>query len=423
VVQGGCTGLVGGSVPAGGEVVLSMRRLAMTGPVREEPGGASVVVGAGATLAAVQSAVRPVGWDVAVDLAARDSATVGGMVATDAGGEHVIRYGSMREQVLGLRATLADGSEVGSSDRSAAHRRHGVEDLLVGSEGTLGVVTEVRLRLVPLAGRRAVAVVAVDSVHGALDVLTSLRGMASAGNLPAPLSAAELMLADGMALVRAATGLPAPVAGDPPAYLLVELAEDAAAGAGTQPGALVPSLAEALGGLDGVRDATLADDAAGIARLWRYREAHTEAIARAGRPVKLDVSVPAEALPGFVAGLDGLVADAASSVDGTATPRVVVFGHLGVQNLHVNVLGVDAVPAATHAVTDAVLRAVADLGGSISAEHGVGRAKVAWLALTRSQPDLAAMQATKRALDPTWMLGPGVLLPPPAPPDPHTGRS
>ena len=179
VVQGGCTGLVGGSVPAGGEVVLSTRRLAMVGPVDVGAGAACVVVGAGATLAAVQSAVRPLGWDVAVDLAARDSATVGGMVATDAGGEHVLRYGPMRDQVVGLRATLADGRQVGRLDRPPDGTRDELEDVLVGSEGTLGVVTDVRLRLVPLARRRAVALVGVDGVQAALDVLDGLTRAAS----------------------------------------------------------------------------------------------------------------------------------------------------------------------------------------------------------------------------------------------------
>jgi FAD/FMN-containing dehydrogenase len=197
---------------------------------------------------------------------------------------------------------------------------------------------------------------------------------------------------------------------------------EVADGADADAGALVTALAEALGRLDGVQDATLADDAAGISRLWRYREAHTEAIGRVGRPVKLDVSVPAEELAAFVAHLDGVVAQAAASVDAGATPRVVVFGHLGVQNLHVNVLGVDHTPAATSAVTDAVLRAVADLGGSISAEHGVGRAKVAWVALSRSAAELAAMRAAKHALDPTGLLAPGVLLPPPAAGGRQTGR-
>ena len=226
VVQGGCTGLVGGSVPAGGEVVLSTRRLAMVGPVDVGAGGACVVVGAGATLAAVQAPSAPSAGTSRWTWQRADSATVGGMVATDAGGEHVLRYGPMRDQVVGLRATLADGRQVGRLDRPPDGTRDELEDVLVGSEGTLGVVTDVRLRLVPLARRRAVALVGVDGVQAALDVLDGLTRAAWDGALPAPLSAAELMLADGVALVRASTGLPAPLGTDPPAYLLVEVADD-----------------------------------------------------------------------------------------------------------------------------------------------------------------------------------------------------
>jgi FAD/FMN-containing dehydrogenase len=407
VVQGGGTGLVGGGVPAGGEVVLSTRRLAGVGPVVEIGDVAWVDVAAGTTLAAVQDAVRPHGWDVGVDLAARGSATVGGMVATDAGGVHVLRYGPMRDQVLGLRAVLADGTEVGGPERVAGAAAAGdVEDLLVGSEGTLGVLTQVRLRLVRRPTLRAVALVGVASVQAALDALTGVRASAAA-----PLSAAELMLAPGLALVLAATGLPRPLATDHPAYLLLEVADDRPAQRPDEAGdRLLDDLAEELDQLDGVDGAALAADLTGMARLWAYRESHTDAIARAGRPVKLDVAVPVAALAGFVARLDDLVGAAAQAAGCTDT-RVVVFGHLAVGDLHINVLGVDREPAARHAVADAVLREVAAVGGSIAAEHGVGRAKVDWLALSRTPDELAAMRAVKQRLDPGGLLGPGVLLP------------
>ena len=152
-------------------------------------------------------------------------------------------------------------------------------------------------------------------------------------------------------------------------------------------------------------EAAAAGDAAGCRALWRYREAHTEAISATGVPVKLDVAVPAGALPEFVDRVTPVVRAVA------ADARVVLFGHLAESNLHVNVLGVDP---ASDRVTDAVLRLAAGLGGSISAEHGVGRAKVAWLGLSRSPAEVAAMVAVKRALDPAWLLNPGVLLPFPA---------
>lgn len=410
VVQGGGTGMVGGGVPAGGEVVLSTRGLDRVGPVREGAGGASVVVGAGVTLAAVQRLVRPLGWDVGVDIGSRDSATVGGMAATNAGGARVMRHGPMRDQVEGLRATLADGSVVGRLDRPPKDATgYDLQDLLVGSEGTLGVLTDVRLRLVRLSRHRAVALVAVDGVAAALAVLTALRATA-----PASLTAAELVLADGLDLVLAMTGLPSPMPARHPAYLLVEVSDEGDEGDAPADHQLETGLADALAGAldltDGVRDAVLADDATGTARLWQYREAHTEAVARAGHPVKLDVCVPLPALAGFVDELGGLVGSA----------RAVVFGHLAEGNLHVNVLGLDPTDpsdtSAVDAVTDAVLRRVADLGGSISAEHGVGRAKVRWLELSRTPAELAAMRAVKQALDPSGLLAPGVLLP--AGPDP-----
>jgi FAD/FMN-containing dehydrogenase len=415
VVQGGGTALLGGSVPAGGEVVLSTRRLSAVGAPDTSSDAASVLVGAGATLSSVQAAVRPHGWDVGVDLASRDSATIGGMVGTNAGGEHVLRYGRMRDQVFALRATAPDGSELGGLVGAGSPvKGRDVEDLLVGSEGTLAVVTDVRLRLVRRPGRRAVALLALQGVQATLAALGVLRDRA-----PAPLTAAELMLASGMQTVLAATGLPAPVA-EAPAYLLVEVAADE--DTATDPASLVDGLADAVGHVDGVLDATLAADAAGTARLWRYRESHPEAIAKFGRPVKLDVCVPEDELDGFLRDVGAVVGGAAAELGVTGT-RVVAFGHLGVQNMHVNVLGLDHDPAAVHAATDAVLRDVAARGGSVSAEHGVGRAKVEWLSLAHSADEIAAMADLKRSLDPTWMLGPGVLLPRPAPADPHTGRS
>jgi len=206
------------------------------------------------------------------------------------------------------------------------------------------------------------------------------------------------------------TGLPSPLAAEHAGYLLVEVGTDDVEAHAD--GSLFDGLTAAVSRLDGVRDATLAADAAGMARLWRYRESHTEAIALAGRPVKLDVSVPTGVLAAFVAGLDAVVAAAVTPAARTGV-RVVAFGHLAEGNLHVNVLGLDADESA--AVTDAVLRQVAGLGGSISAEHGVGRAKVGWLPLSRTRDEIAAMTAVKRALDPTGMLAPGVLLPPSTP--------
>jgi FAD/FMN-containing dehydrogenase len=382
VVQGGNTGLVGGGVPAGGEVLLSLTRLAAVGDVDVLAG--QVTVGAGATLAAVQHHVREQGLDVGVDLAARDSATIGGLVATNAGGLHVLRYGSMRAQVVGAEAVLADGAVVSRLGGLAKDNTgYDLVSLLCGSEGTLGIVTKVRLRLVPQLRARAVALLALPSVQAAVDLLPTLRR-----DLP-DLAAAELFLAAGLSLVRAHTGLAAPFAAEHPAYLLLECA------APTDPS---DQLVAAVAALPEVLDATVATDAAGQRALWAYREQHTEAISAAGVPVKLDVAVPVGSLPALV---DGLAAV-------TGGGRLIVFGHVNEGNLHVNVLdGGDR----AEQVTDDVLRLVTELGGTISSEHGVGRAKVPWLGLSRSPAEIAAMQAVKRALDPQGLLNPGVLLP------------
>jgi FAD/FMN-containing dehydrogenase len=385
VVQGGNTGLVGGAVPAGGEVLLSLTRLDELGPVDVAAG--QVTAGAGVTLAALQKHARASGLDFGVDLAARDSATVGGLVATNAGGIRVLRYGSMRAQLLGAEAVMADGSVV---SRMAGLLKDGtgydLVSLLCGSEGTLGVVTAVRLKLVPRLASRAVALLAMPDADAAIAVLPGLRE-----RLP-HLSAAELLFAPGLALVRKHGHLPAPFPVEHPVYLLVECADR-----------LDPTdaLVDAVGEAEGLLDATVATDSAGQRALWAYREQHTESISAEGVPVKLDVSVPTGRLPELIARLESTVSGAAPDA------RLIVFGHVNEGNLHVNVLDAGDLG---EVVTEAVLRLVAELEGSISSEHGVGRAKAEWLSLSRSATEIAAMRAIKTALDPAGLLNPGVLL-------------
>jgi FAD/FMN-containing dehydrogenase len=392
IPQGGNTGLVGGSVPrreapdGRPQVVLSLSRLRDLEPV--DVSAAEVSVGAGVTLAALQDHARGAGYAFGVDLGARDSATVGGMVAANAGGIQVLRHGPMRHQLVGIEGVLADGTVLRRlpglvKDNTGYH----LPSLLAGSEGTLAVVTRVRLRLVPLLSRRAVALVAVDGADEAAELAGELRR-----RLP-NLFAAEIFFEEGMALVLRHAGGARPFPAAHPAYLLVEVEGDA------DP---TPGLVDALEDVDRlVRDAIICTEEAERERVWRLRERHTESVNAEGVPHKLDVAVPVARIGEFVREVRGAVAAAAPGAD------LYLYGHVGDGNLHVNVVGP---PPEDEAVDAAVLELAIAMGGTISAEHGIGVAKTAWLAADRGAGDVAAMRAVKRALDPDEILNPGVLL-------------
>jgi FAD/FMN-containing dehydrogenase len=386
VPQGGNTGLVGGGVPRDGEVVLSTTRL--TGPCSVDAAAGEIVVPAGTTLHQVQEAARDAGFDFGVDIGPRESCTIGGMIAANAGGVHVLRYGMMSEQLIGVEAVLADGSVIGRvpglrKDNAGYH----LAALLAGSEGTLGVVTRAHLRLTPAMPERAVALLGLDDVEAAVAVMRQVRPA-----LPS-LAALELILAEALDLVCRYAGVAAPLRGAHPVVLLIECAGQ------TSPREELLAALESAGGL--VRESVAADDAAGVRRLWRYRDAAGEAINAAGVPHKLDVAVPLAAVPEFVARVRAAVAAAAPEA------RVAIWGHVGDGNLHVNILGLAPGDAP---IDHDVLRLAVELGGTIAAEHGVGTQKTADLPLARSAGDLAAMRAIKAALDPRGILNPGVVV-------------
>lgn len=388
VPQGGNTGLVGGSVPRGAgepQVILSTLRLRDLEPVDALAG--EVTVGAGVTLAALQAHARAAGFAFGVDLGARDSATIGGMVATNAGGIHVLRHGPMRSQLLGIEAVLADGSVVRRlpgmvKDNTGYH----LPSILAGSEGTLGLITRVHLRLVPIRPRRAVALLGLSDVTGAISMAGELRR-----SLP-ELAAAELFFDGGMELVLRHTAAERPFHERHPAYLLLEADGEA------DPTDL---LAAAVADAPGVADAVIAADEAGRTRLWALRERHTEAISSEGIAHKLDVALPIRNLAGFIGRVPGVVEE---TRPGSA---IYLYGHVCDGNIHIGIVGPDP---DDEAVDDAVLRLTIEMGGTVSAEHGIGVAKVGWLEADRGANDVAAMRAIKRALDPAWMLNPGVLL-------------
>lgn len=384
-LQGGNTGLVGGSVPLAGEIVMSLRRLSAVDAIDQT--AAQVTAGAGATLGAVQAAAGAAGWAYGLDMASRDSATVGGTVATNAGGLRVLRFGPTRAQLAGVEAVLGDGSVVSHMGGLwKDNTGYDLASLLCGSEGTLGVVTAARLRLVTPAPERTVALLAFDDLREAVVAAACFRRWA-------PLvEAVELFVEAGLRLVCGALSIEPPFAAAHLAYVLVEAS-----------GRLDPTedLSQAVASVSGVEDVALASSGQRRASLWRYREAHTEAIATLGAAHKLDVSVPLTNLAELASRVGAVVAAVAPGA------RTWLFGHAADGNLHVNVTDVDP---GDDAVDAAVLELVASLGGSISAEHGIGVAKKKWLSLNRSEAEISAMRAIKRALDPAGILNPNVLF-------------
>lgn len=386
VAQGGNTGLVGGGVPLSGEVVVSLRRLSEIGDVDVLAG--QVTAGAGATLESVQAAARAHGLEFAVDLAARGSATIGGMVATNAGGTRVIRHGPMRAQLLGVEAVLGDGSVVSHLHGLLKDNTgYDLASLLCGSEGTLGIVTAARLRLVPALAERTVVLLGVDDIGAALRCVAAARTTGI-------LDAAEVFFANGLDMVCAHAALARPFAHDAAVYVLLEAADD------VDP---TERLIGALASVDtDIRATAVGTTPVQRADLWRYREAHTEAINAVGVPHKMDVTLPFAELQRFCDAVVDVARDHAPDAD------TLLFGHLGDGNIHVNVVGAGPVP---DDVDLAVLQLVASLGGSISAEHGIGTAKRDLLHLSRSPEEIAAFRAVKRALDPDGILNPNVLVP------------
>jgi FAD/FMN-containing dehydrogenase len=387
-LQGGMTSLSAGTVPLAGEVVCSLARLR---GIEVDASAGQATVGAGVTLAELQDAASAAGWAYGVDLASRDSATVGGTVATNAGGIRVLRYGDTRAQLLGVEAVLGTGDVVSHlggllKDNTGYH----LPGLLCGSEGTLGVLSAARLRLVRAAPERVVVLLAFDRTDAAVRGAGALRRSLDS------LSAVELFLRPGMELVCAYGSLPDPFTTGHTAYLLAEAADaDDPTGA----------LAGAVEGL-GAAEVAVATDAVRAAELWRYREAHTEAINTLGPPHKLDIAVPLGALEGFVEQVGRTVHALRPEAE------VWLFGHAADGNMHVNLTGVDP---DDEVVDGAVFELAASLGGSVSAEHGIGTAKRRWLHLNRTPAELSAFRSIKRALDPDGVLNPSVLFEPTGP--------
>ena len=396
VTHGGRTGVVGGTVTAADEIALSLERLTAIEAV--DVANRTMRVQAGVPLQVVQERADAAGLLFPQDLGARGSATIGGMVATNAGGNRVIRYGMMRDMVLGLEAVLADGSVVSSLHEVIKNNAgYDLRQLFVGSEGTLGVVTRVVLRLRPKPRSQSTALLAVPDFAAVARLLSELEA-----SLGGQLSVFEVMW-DAYYALSAPTawrGRSAPLApGSAPFFVLVEALGGDADGDGERfARALDTAHAKGL-----VGEAVVAHSEQERRNLWAVRD-NIECLYQLDPVFLFDVSLAIGAMEAYVAELDARL--------GARWPghRLIVFGHLGDGNLHVVVAvgdGGDAVRAGVEAI---VYGGIAARGGSVSAEHGIGLEKRGHLHHSRSPTELALMRTLKQALDPQGILNPGKVL-------------
>jgi FAD/FMN-containing dehydrogenase len=400
VPQGGNTGLVGGQIPFNGEILLSLERLHQIRSIDVE--NQSISVEAGVVLETAQRAAREKGLLFPLSLAAEGSATIGGNLSTNAGGVNVLRYGMMRDLVLGLEVVLADGRILNLMTALRKNNTgYDLKQIFIGAEGTLGIITAAILKLFPEPKTRATVFVAISSPAAAVRLLAKMRSD-SGGQI----SAFELIPRIGLELVvRHIAGARDPLSKPSPWYVLVE------ASSATQfdlEAAIERSLASA-GEKGLVSDAVLAKSESQRTALWSLRENLSEAQKREGPSIKHDVSVPVSAIPEF------LERATAAVLAGVPNARAVSFGHIGDGNIHFNFsapIGVDG--AVFLARWEEIQRIVHDIvhefGGSISAEHGIGVQKRDQLVLYKSAVEMDLMRALKRTLDPKNILNPGKVV-------------
>jgi FAD/FMN-containing dehydrogenase len=403
VPQGGNTGMAGGATPPanGSAVLLSMRRMNQIRSISAE--SRLAVAEAGVILATLHEAAHEIGMRFPLTLGARGSCTIGGLTSTNAGGTQVLKFGTMRSLVAGVEAVLPDGSvHNGLSGLKKDNRGYSLDQLLIGAEGTLGVITAVALRLVPAIAARAVAWAGVESPTKALNLLRFLEARTNS------VEGFELVPQDSLQLVlKHVPNTRAPLSGEHKWHVLVEATTpsvefDIAA-------ELERLLTEALR-QDIIADAVLAANEAQAEAFWKLRDAISEAERAEGQTLAHDISVP-------VAGMPRFIVEAAAAVE-KAFPGVIAtgFGHLGDGNIHFHVrAGGHAAPDWYEREGAAITRMVNDLvtaaGGSISAEHGIGQLKLAEFERLAPPGRIHALRAIKHALDPLGIMNPGKLVP------------
>jgi FAD/FMN-containing dehydrogenase len=387
VVQGGRTGLSGAARVLPGETVLSLER--MTRIEAMDVAAATLTAEAGAPLQTVQEAADAGGLLFGVDIGARGTATLGGNIATNAGGMRVLRYGMFRAQVLGLEAVLADGSVLTSLKGLAKDNSgYDLSQIFIGSEGTLGVVTRAALRLHPKPLSEVNAFCALPSLDAAIALLQLLRR-----NLGGLLSAYEVNFAPLYDHMVVETPAPLPVGS--PVYVLAEIQ-------GSEPDRDGERFAEML--MQAVEDGIVGDVVVSQSprefhALWAVRERANPFLFAIKGLIGVDISLPLVRMGDFLAATETKVRELDRDAD------IYVFGHLGDGNLHYQVRTIE--PAAVH---DIIYRGVVEAGGSISAEHGVGLMKKAYLPLVRSEAEITAMRRLKAAFDPHAILNPGRIF-------------
>lgn len=394
VPSGGRTGLAGGAVAKDGEVVLSLDRMRRMDPV--DLLGLTVRVQAGAVTEAVHRHCEAHGVTWPVDFASKGSSTIGGNIATNAGGVKVIRYGLTRQWVLGLEVVLASG-EVLELDGALEKNNTGIDlrQLFIGSEGILGVVTEATLKLARLPGHLDVFLFAVPDLPGVLRLFEEAR------RGPFTISAYEFFTDKCLARVKRHRKVADPFDAPSSHYVLLEVEA-------SNREALDDWLAHVVE-RDLVSDGTLARSVDQAAHLWALREGISESLSATGLPHKNDIALPIQRLSAFCAELDAVFSHRYPDFE------ICLFGHIGDGNLHVNVMKPDAMDKATflahtHEADREMMELVRAHQGSVSAEHGIGLLKKDWLGYTRSAAEIELMRSMKRVLDPNGILNPGKVI-------------
>jgi FAD/FMN-containing dehydrogenase len=391
VVQGGRTGCADGQASGPEDIVLSLEK--MDAIIEIDPVDQLAVVEAGVILETLQKAVADAGLFLPLDLGARGSCTIGGNIATNAGGVNVIRYGMMRSLVLGLEAVLPDGRVVSSMKRMLKDNSgYDLKQLFIGTEGTLGVVTRAVLRLQPANAARRTAMAALADFESVIGLLRLARE-----RLGPRLVSYEVMWGDYLRAVSRGHGVRAPPGDGHAFYVIVEIEELREDAAAVFDDTLLAALDRRL-----IADGVLAASEAERREIWRIRD-DFEPILRE-KPVYLfDVSLPITCMERYVEEVRARL----HSVDGTAALHV--FGHVGDGNLHL-FIQTKASDIARSAYESSVYEPLRRFNGSISAEHGVGREKKAWLGHSRSEVEIELMKILKRTLDPKGILNPGVVF-------------